>query len=83
VSNLPLSIVQIRLKLMGTLKGKMPAGGAIEVPDGASIDDVLRALNIAPQAIRVFTVNGAFERDRKRVLAPDDELSAIPPVGGG
>jgi hypothetical protein len=43
----------------------------------------LRALEIAPQTVRVFTVNGEFERHRSRVLAPNDELSAIPPVGGG
>jgi sulfur carrier protein ThiS len=75
--------MQIRLKLMGMLKAKTPAGGALEVADGATIDDVLRALEIAPHTIRVFTVNGEFERDRSRVLAPNDELSAIPPVGGG
>ena len=75
--------MQVRLKLMGTLKAKTPAGGTLEVADGATIDDVLRALGIAPQAIRVFTVNGQFERNRSRVLAANDELSAIPPVGGG
>ncbi len=75
--------MHVRLKLMGMLKAKTPASGAIEVTDGATIDDVLRALEIAPQSIRVFTVNGEFERDRSRVLAPNDELTAVPPVGGG
>jgi sulfur carrier protein ThiS len=75
--------MQIRLKLMGMLKARMPPRGALEVADGATIDDVLRALEIAPQTVRVFTVNGQFERDRTRVLAANDELAAIPPVGGG
>jgi len=75
--------MQIRLKLMGMLKAKTPAGGVLEVADGATIDDVLRALEIAPQTIRVFTVNDQFERNRSRVLAANDELAAIPPVGGG
>ena len=75
--------MQIRLKLMGMLKAKTPAGGVLEVGDGATIEDVLRALEIAPQTVRVFTVNGEFERNRSRVLAADDELAAIPPVGGG
>jgi molybdopterin converting factor small subunit len=75
--------MQIRLKLMGMLKSKTPAGGLLEVTDGATIEDVLRALDIAPRAIQVVTVNGQFERNRGRVLAPDDELAAIPPVGGG
>jgi len=75
--------MQVRLKLMGTLKSKTPPGGALEVADGATIDDVLHALGIASPTLRVFTVNGQFERDRGRVLAADDELTAIPPVGGG
>jgi molybdopterin converting factor small subunit len=75
--------MQVRLKLMGMLKARTPAGGVLELADGATIDDVLRALEVAPQTIRVFTVNGQFERDRGRVLAPDDELTVIPPVGGG
>lgn len=75
--------MRIRLKLMGMLKARTPPGGALEVADSATIDDVLRALDIAPQSVRAFTVNGEFERDRRRVLAPDDELAAIPPVGGG
>jgi molybdopterin converting factor small subunit len=75
--------MQIRLKLMGMLKARTPAGGVLEVADGASIDDVLRALEIASKAIQIFTVNGRFERDRGRVLAANDELSVIPPVGGG
>jgi molybdopterin converting factor small subunit len=78
-----LGAMQIRLKLMGMLKARTPAGGVLEVADGATIDDVLLALEIAPQTIRVFTVNGRFERDRSRVLAANDELAAIPPVGGG
>ncbi|MFS8087014.1 MAG: MoaD/ThiS family protein [Acidobacteriota bacterium] len=75
--------MQIRLKLMGMLKARMPPGGALEVADGATIADVLRALQIAPPTVRVFTVNGQFERDRTRVLAANDELAVIPPVGGG
>jgi sulfur carrier protein ThiS len=75
--------MQIRLKLMGMLKARTPPGGTLEVADGATIDDVLRAMDITSPAIRVFTVNGQFERNRSRVLAANDELSAIPPVGGG
>jgi molybdopterin converting factor small subunit len=75
--------MRIRLKLMGVLKAKTPAGGALDLPAGATIDDALRALDATSPAIRVFTVNGTFERDRARVLADDDELAVIPPVGGG
>ena len=75
--------MRIRLKLMGRLKGRTPEGGTLDVADGATIEDVLRALDIAPETLRVFTVNGQFVRDRARVLAADDELTVVPPVGGG
>jgi len=75
--------VQVRVKLMGMLKAKMPSGGVLEIRDGATIDDVLHALAIPAQTVQVFTVNGRFERDRGRALATNDELAVIPPVGGG
>ncbi len=75
--------MRIRLKLMGMLKARTPAGGEIEVADGATIEDVLRALDVPPKTMCAFTVNGRFERDRARALAPGDELTVIPPVGGG
>lgn len=75
--------MRIRLKLMGTLKARTPAAGVLDVGDGAAVEDVLRALAIAPQAVQVVTVNGQVERNRGRVLAPDDELAVIPAVGGG
>jgi sulfur carrier protein ThiS len=65
------------------LKARTPPGGALDVADGATIDDVLRALAIPAQTVQVVTVNGRFERDRSRSLAASDELAVIPPVGGG
>ena len=75
--------MQIRLKLMGTLRDRTPPGGTLGIADGATIGDVLRVLGIDPQAIRVCTVNGELTRDRDRVLCTGDELAVIPPVGGG
>ena len=75
--------MRIRLKLMGVLRSKAPDGDALELPEGATIDDVLAALEIAPDSVQVYTVNGQLERDRSRQLAADDELSVLPPVGGG
>ena len=76
-------VMRIRLKLMGMLKARTPEGSVLEIADGATIGDALHALGLAPQATHVVTVNGQVERDRGRVLAPDDELTIIPPVGGG
>ena len=73
----------VHLKLMGTLKTKTPPGGTLELPDNATIASVLQALDIRAESVQVFTVNGQLERNRDRVLGPNDELSVLPPVGGG
>jgi len=68
---------------MGMLKEKMPEDGKLDVADEATISDVLSVLEIPADSVQVFTVNGSLERDKSRVLAVDDELSVLPPVGGG
>jgi sulfur carrier protein ThiS len=68
---------------MGLLKARTPEGGALDVADGATIEDVLRELSVAPAPNAVIAVNGQIERDRSRALAANDELTVIPPVGGG
>lgn len=75
--------MQVRVKLMGMLKPKNPPGNVLELADGATIDDVLTRLEIDPARVQVYTINGALERNRQRVLQANDEFSALPPVGGG
>jgi len=75
--------MRIQLKLMGVLKDRTPEDGSLELTAGSSVEDALRALAIELDRIQVFTVNGSLERDRGRVLEDGDELSVIPPVGGG
>jgi len=73
----------VRLKLMGVLKAKTPNNGQLEIADGATIEDVLRAVDVPVESVQVFTVNGSLERDRGRVLSDGDDLSVLPPAGGG
>ena len=73
----------VRLKLMGMLKDKTPESAALDLPAGATIEDALQALDIPTASIQVLMVNGKLERDRGRLLAEGDELSVLPPVGGG
>ncbi|MDP6721141.1 MAG: MoaD/ThiS family protein [Pirellulaceae bacterium] len=75
--------MMVCLKLMGVLKAKTPEDGQLEMEDGATIEDVLRALDVPVESVQVFTVNGSFERNRSRVLSDGDDLSVLPPVGGG
>ena len=75
--------MEIQVKLMGILKEKTPHGGKLELPEGATVADVLQLLDVPGERVHVFTVNGSFERDRTKPLQADDELCVIPPVGGG
>jgi sulfur carrier protein ThiS len=75
--------MKIAIKLMGMLKDRAPADGVLDVPDGATIWQVLAQLEIDATTVDVFTVNGKLERDKQRVLAANDELNVLPPVGGG
>ena len=73
----------IRIKLMGMLKEKTPESGELDMPQDSTIKSVLEALDIPVDSVQVFTVNGSLEQDKGRVLADHDELTVLPPVGGG
>ena len=75
--------MQIQIKLMGILREKTPPDGKLQIGAGGSIEDVLEALQISPGSVQVFTVNGNLIRDRRHVLSEGDELTVLPPVGGG
>lgn len=75
--------MKIHLKLMGMLKSKTPPDGTLELPDGATIMDVLTALDIPPDSVQTFTINGKFVHDKSHALTRGDELTVLPPVGGG
>jgi len=75
--------MEITIKLMGLLKEKTPPDSKLELADGADINAALAALDVVSETIAVFTVNGSITRDRAQVLNPGDELTVLPPVGGG
>ncbi len=75
--------MKVNIKLMGVLKDKTPPDAALDLADGATILDALQLLDISSEAVQVCTVNGKLERDLQRPLGADDELSVVPPVGGG
>lgn len=75
--------MEIRVKLMGVLKEKTPAGGKLELEEGSTLRDALVLLDLPPKRVNAVSINGALERDFSRELKPDDELTVLPPVGGG
>lgn len=75
--------MNVKLNLMGALKAKSPEGGRLEVAQGASIDDVLAALDIEPAQVQIVMVNGRPQPDRQTAVDDGDELTVVAPVGGG
>lgn len=75
--------MKIKLKLMGMLKEKTPENGEMELAQGAVINDVLENLGVPEGTVKVFTVNGDVVRDTSFPLSEGDELTVLPPVGGG
>jgi molybdopterin converting factor small subunit len=75
--------MQIRLKLMGILRAKAPEGNMLEVPEGASIEDVMQTLDVPEIHVHVAMIDGQHQRDRTVTLVEGQELMLMPPVGGG
>ncbi len=83
--------MKVTLKLYALLSDYLPPGAqrneiSLEVPDGATVTDVLTAQGVPLEACHLVLINGAFvpprERDSRR-LQPGDVLAAWPPVAGG
>lgn len=76
--------MQIRLKLMGTFRSKLPAGAPVlDVEPGATLAAALERLGISGGHVHMVLVNGTMERDHGRTLADGDEVTVFPPVAGG
>ncbi len=80
--------MNVRVKLMGTLRGKLPPGSsggtaALDVDPGTTVAAALERLGVGGGHVHLVMVNGAMELDRQRLLADGDELTVFPPVAGG
>jgi molybdopterin converting factor small subunit len=75
--------IKVGVRLRGNLR---PPGGPeiqiLEVDEGATVEDLIGLLGLRPGDVWLAMVDGQWvEADRP--LQPGDELSLIPPVGGG
>jgi len=52
------------------------------LPDGASMRDLTRQLELPEEQVKLIFVNGLFQ-DLEHGLADGDEIGIFPPVGGG
>jgi molybdopterin converting factor small subunit len=82
--------MKITLRLFASLRKKLPAGSPrthceLELPDGATMDDILRRMEIPHEMAQMILVNGEQDTERHfgRVLHDGDTVSIFPPVAGG
>lgn len=80
--------MNIELRLFASLRKKLPPGAPrgkcrLEVPEGATIGDVLTRMDIPRATAQMVLLNGDHDRDFDRVLHDGDVLSIFPPVAGG
>lgn len=79
--------MQIRVKLFATLSrfSKSRYSGApfeMEIPEGTTIQDLLRLLNIPNEEIKITFVNGIIQSS-DYIIKLGDEVGIFPPIGGG
>lgn len=77
--------MQVNVVLFGMLRERLAKDSrgrlSVELPEGASIANLLTALAIDVPVL--CSLNGQMERDFQRSLSDGDELHIFQPVGGG
>jgi len=79
--------VKVEVHLFATLSGYLPDGTAgdgiaLNVPEGSTVADIVRALEIPDHFDCVKVVNG-HDVPSDQLLADEDVLSLFPPLVGG
>ena len=84
--------MKITFKLYATLQHLLPAGAvrnavAIDVADGATLNDIIDQFKVPRELAHLVLVNGVYHdasaRDQSHVLKENDVLAVWPPVAGG
>jgi molybdopterin converting factor small subunit len=79
--------MRVGVKLFATLKQYLPghklgSPTEIELPDGSTLADLVKQLNLPQAEVKVVFVN-ARAQPLSYVLNPGDEVGIFPPIGGG
>jgi molybdopterin converting factor small subunit len=84
--------MRVQVRLFANLRERLPDAergqGAVELPDGASLLDLIQHLEIPDRQAQMVLVNGE-QAPRKAaaraalVLTEDDTVSIFPPLAGG
>lgn len=79
--------ITVRVKLFATLRRHYPdlgigAAMPVELPDGATIGQLIKSLRLPAGEVKVVFVNGIV-RGGEYALNDGDEVGVFPAVGGG
>lgn len=78
--------MHVQVRLFSRFREHLPpearGEATIELPDGATVEDLLNHLGIQ-RRVKLISVNGERESDRDRVLCDGDSLRVFPIVVGG
>ena len=78
--------MHVHVKLFSHFRERLPretrGAATVELPEGATLEDLLTHLGIDGQ-VKLVTVNNKPETDRQRVLHDGDAVQVFPPVVGG
>ncbi len=83
--------MRVTVKLYAMLSDYLPPGsernvGKIEVGDGATVADLIKALDLPPELTHLVLLNGTYVAPEKRdstVVNETDEFAVFPPIAGG
>ncbi len=75
--------MRVKLKLLGSLRDRLPVDGELELPENATVQALLMALNIPEKRVQVISVNNQIVHDRQCRLNADDLVTIMPAVVGG
>jgi sulfur-carrier protein len=77
--------MKIRVELQAYLGDYAPGNGGVfsyEMPDGATVTDLIRKLGVPEELASVITI-GDEAIDASQALKDGDRVTVIPPVAGG
>ncbi len=77
--------IQVKVELQAYLEQYSPNGATVfdlSLPDGATVDRLIRRLNIPEELASVIIVNDE-NAEPDHVLAEGDKVTLIPPLAGG
>jgi molybdopterin synthase sulfur carrier subunit len=77
----------VEVQLTATLRAYLPVGTSgdsvvLDVPQGTTVDQVVRSLNVPSSLERLTVVNGR-DASPDQMLTEGDVLSLFPPLAGG